>query len=99
MKLWLISQDVNSGYDTYDSAVVAADTSDDARRVSPSGQYKWSDADGCWMFEHSDGRKGLAKNGHQTDWVSDITLVKVREIGHACGDVSSGLVLASFNAG
>lgn len=35
MKLWLISQDVNNGYDTYDSAVVAAETEEDARQIRP----------------------------------------------------------------
>ena len=33
-----ISQDVNIGYDAYDSAVVAADTEDDARSIHPSGK-------------------------------------------------------------
>jgi hypothetical protein len=36
MKLWLISQAVNEGYDTYDSAVVAAETEADARQIHPS---------------------------------------------------------------
>jgi len=31
MKLWIISQSVNRGYDTYDSAVVAAETEEEAR--------------------------------------------------------------------
>src|SRR6266550_3316382 len=33
MKLWLISQYVNAGYDTYDSAVVAAETEEEARLI------------------------------------------------------------------
>ncbi len=36
MKLWLISQKVNTGYDTYDSAVVAAETEEQARKTSPA---------------------------------------------------------------
>ncbi len=39
MKLWLISQGVNGGYDTYDSAVVAAETEEHARKTSPAA---WS---------------------------------------------------------
>ena len=35
--LWLISQDVERGYDTYDSAVVAAYTEAEARATHPSG--------------------------------------------------------------
>jgi hypothetical protein len=45
MKLWLISQDVNTGYDTYDSAVVAAPDEESARRTHPSGP----DKDGSWL--------------------------------------------------
>ena len=40
MKLWVISQNTNIGYDTYDSAVVAAETEDDARNIHPSGNNK-----------------------------------------------------------
>lgn len=46
MKLWLIKQDFNSGWDTYDSAVVAAETEDDARRIHPSGND--GDRMGTW---------------------------------------------------
>jgi len=38
MKLWLITQDVNRGYDTYDSAVVAAEDRDAARLIDPSNR-------------------------------------------------------------
>lgn len=37
MNLYLISQDVRRGYDVYDSAVVAAETEDDARAIHPDG--------------------------------------------------------------
>lgn len=37
MKLWLISQSANGGYDTYDSAVVVADTAEAAQRIHPNG--------------------------------------------------------------
>lgn len=33
MKLWRIWQDFNNDWDTYDSAVVAAETKEDARRI------------------------------------------------------------------
>jgi hypothetical protein len=35
MKLWKISQNVNNDYDTFDSAVVAAETEDEARNTTP----------------------------------------------------------------
>lgn len=37
MKLWKISQERNSGYDTYDSAVVVAASAAEARRIYPGG--------------------------------------------------------------
>lgn len=37
MKLWLISQDDNTGYDTYDSAIVAAVDTEAARAINPDG--------------------------------------------------------------
>jgi hypothetical protein len=40
MNLYLLMQDENSGYDTYDSMVVAAETEDRARLIHPN---TWSD--------------------------------------------------------
>ena len=36
-KLWLISQEVNNGWDTYDSAVVCAETPEEAQNIYPGG--------------------------------------------------------------
>ena len=41
MKLYLISQDSNMEYDTYDSAVVCADTPEQARLTHPNGCDDW----------------------------------------------------------
>ena len=40
MKLWKISQHANIDWDTYDSAIVAADTEEDARNTLPGNKYK-----------------------------------------------------------
>ncbi len=49
MKLWLISQDENRDYDTYDSAVVAAENEEDARATHPSGDgWKKEEIDATW---------------------------------------------------
>jgi hypothetical protein len=40
MKLWKIWQNEQRGYDTYDSAVVAADTADLAKTLHPDGRKK-----------------------------------------------------------
>ncbi len=48
MKLWLISQTENNNYDTFDSAVVAADTEEEAKAVPPNVPFndnppKWDE--------------------------------------------------------
>lgn len=37
MFLYLLSQNQNGGYDTYDSCVVAAETEEEAREINPGG--------------------------------------------------------------
>ena len=62
MKLWKISQDQNDDYDTYDSAVVAADSADAAAHIHPSGE-----TDGTWGWVPPEGVTveyiGEAKDG------------------------------------
>jgi hypothetical protein len=50
MKLFLISQNENRGYDTYDSAVVCAENADAARQMNPSerGAVRWGDSFSTW---------------------------------------------------
>ena len=50
MKLFLISQTQNDYYDTFDSAVVAAEDEDTARNMSPDGNpvADWSTAYSTW---------------------------------------------------
>ena len=40
MTIWLISQTEKRGYDTYDSAVVAAESEDAARQINPDGEWE-----------------------------------------------------------
>lgn len=47
MNLYLISQSVNSDYDTFDSAVVAAPSAEAARLIHPNGMSVES---GCSAF-------------------------------------------------
>ena len=42
MKLWKIWQEVNNNYDTYDSAVVVADTEEVARKIHPYHGLDWN---------------------------------------------------------
>lgn len=96
MKLWLISQSTNTGYDTYDSAVVAAETEEEARHTYPSN---WDDSDkkwtgSKWLWYLDDGRVLDYGSG---DWTSpDNVKVEFLADGYAG---KAGTVCASFNAG
>lgn len=46
MNLYRISQNWNTGYDTYDSAVVAAESEDEARLIHPS-EMRYSTSSWC----------------------------------------------------
>jgi hypothetical protein len=40
MNIYLISQNDADGYDTYDAAVVAANSEEEARNINPSGEWR-----------------------------------------------------------
>lgn len=84
MKIYLVSQYSNNGYDTFDSFVTAAETEDEARDTSPRG--------GLMNWEE-------AKKAIFSEWCSDRELVKVQLIGSAAPFTGPGVILASFNAG
>lgn len=95
MNLYLISQSVNTGYDTYDSAVVAAPDEQAARETYPSANYQkqnpqWSQRDKAWISPGG---------GHYFDccWCKpkDVT---VELLGTAITDEAK-VICASFNAG
>jgi hypothetical protein len=41
MNLYLVSQDINTGYDTYDSMIVSAESEIDARNIHPSCYFRF----------------------------------------------------------
>jgi hypothetical protein len=86
MNLYLISQSDNSGYDTYDSAVVCASNEDEARNMSPStGEpMDWASPSKYYF----------------SNWVSRADRVCVELLGPATSDQTvAGVICASFNAG
>lgn len=85
MKLWLISQTENDDYDTFDSAVVAADSEDDAKATHP--RFYEDDPDYDWF--------GTGSHG----WVNSPDKVTAELIGEAIEGTVRGVILASFNAG
>lgn len=96
MKLWLISQNVNNNYDTYDSAVVAAETEDEARNIYPDNwghcHKRWNGSK--WLRYLDDGRVLDCNSG---SWTSpDNVSVQFLADGY---EGPAGTVLASFNAG
>lgn len=95
MNLYLVSQGENTGYDTYDSMIVSAKTEDEARKMSPSPFYVWSEEQNCWMFEYSNGR---IEPDEPSSWAKNLENVRVELIGKSTVKESK-VILASFNAG
>ena len=97
MKLYLISQDEVTGYDTYDSAVVAAVDENDARLINPCSYVRGSAADG-WLV-HSDVGGGCSCRNSVSGWVDFdcIEKIDVKYLGETA--LGRGLILSSFNAG
>lgn len=97
MKLYLISQEQNRDYDTYDSAVVAAENEDAARYTSPDNFRTWSAKENSWVFNRDDGTYRIEDNF--SSWVDDVAHVTVRLIGEAIAGTTADVICASFNAG
>ncbi len=97
MKLFRIYQDINRGYDTYDSAVVAAPDAEAARRISPDSFREWDAERSTWLFCFADGTK--QPDADFSSWAPHPDNVGVQYIGEADDKVPAGVVLASFNAG
>lgn len=94
LKLYLISQTQADGYDTYDSAVVCAESEDQARNVDPSEPY--IGGGGAVMT------RKLWKDRYGDEyalWCSGPEHVTVKYIGEAAPGLEIGVICASFNAG
>ena len=83
MNIYLIWQDVNYGYDVFDSAVVIAESIDDAKSIHPGGGATATSYDDLAAYE---------------DWCIQ-SEVQVKEIGVIFEGQKRGVVCASFNAG
>jgi hypothetical protein len=87
MKLWLIWQNKNSEYDSYDSAVVAAETEEAARMMHP-GRFSSENYDKPW-------------DGQDEGWSSWCAAkdVNVEYLGEAKEGQMADVIVSSFNAG
>lgn len=89
MKLWKIWQAENSNYDTYDSAVVAAPDEEVARDINPGYHGEsWQSPTIKWPV-----------TDRYTDWARNREAVYVEYIGEAKEGTTTGVIIASFNAG
>jgi len=86
MKLWLLEQRERTGYDTYDSCVVVADSEEMAKDMFPGETY------------NSKPFKLLSSGESNYDWAISVEFVTATYLGEAA-DSERRVVCASFNAG
>ena len=82
MNLYKISQDVNNEYNTYDGAIVAAESEEEARKIHPASGYNTT---------------GYSNKWDENTWCN-ISDVDVKLIGTSTDCIEKGVILASFNA-
>ena len=88
-KIYLISQNENNPWDTYDSAVVVAPDEETARKINPGSI---GDSEELFMTEKDWSYK-------YNSWCSSEEKVVVKCLGDASKDQKIGVVCSSFNAG
>ena len=90
--LWKLSQDVNNGYETYDSAVVVSCGHSAASLIHPAGdKIEWNGVDWLWADDKTE--FGM------DDWAKP-RQITVQQIGEAGPGLEEGdVICASFNAG
>lgn len=81
MNLYLISQKENQCYETYDGAVVAAESEEEARNMNPQNGLPMERLD--W-------------NAYSSVWCKSIKYVQVKYLGIAGPEIKRGVVFASF---
>ena len=91
MKIYRISQDTNTGYDTFSEAIVSAPNELTAKMTHPSQGYQniqW------WTDEMVKGVKNYKREGwcHYSD-------VNVELLGYARPEIGQGVISSSFHAG
>jgi hypothetical protein len=87
LKLYLLTQNDNTDYDTYDSCVVVAKSEDDARKIHPYGDV-YSDISKFNEWQY------------YTTWTKNPEKVSVQYLGVADKSLKENEVIcSSFNAG
>lgn len=113
LNLYLIKQNENYSYDTYDSAVVIATSEEEARRIHPLKE-KWSEDHNTWLvwdWKYDENGKSTGEkiwlpiDRNDKDWNSAYGTwthpdhVSVTCIGVATSGQAGDIVISSFNAG
>lgn len=91
INLYLLTQDVNTNYNTYDSCVVAARNEEEARNINPDSK----DGPESYIFLNWKPRESNDWN----DWADSPEQVQVTYLGTAKKGTKVGVICASFNAG
>lgn len=95
MNLYRLTQNVNNDYDTYDSAIVAAESKEKAVTISPGSFYTWDEGRQSWVFSFT-WQEPKAERDHTWALPSEI---ECELLGVAGPDIKEGLIMSSFNAG
>lgn len=97
MKVFLLHQSDNQGWDTYDSMMVAADTEAEAKLYHPSTilEWKWDESREEW----GEWVDGSWRGGSRNDWAFSPRTVTAEYIGEARPGMEAGILISSFNAG
>ena len=61
MKIFKIWQEVNNGYDTYDSAIVVAENEEEARKSPIDIYYEWAHPDDIKVEYIGEAKEGTEK--------------------------------------
>ena len=100
LKLYLISQNVNNGYDTFSAAVVCAENEEDAKRVHPHDGFKayFDEEKKQFWTKRVDGKPYLFEDKYET-WTNDLKKIRVEYLGEVKEGIKKGVICSSFHAG
>jgi hypothetical protein len=94
MNIYLLTQNENNDYDTYDSCVVVAKTAEKAKEIYPCRNYDTPD-----LYSNKDSEKYNKWKDFYT-WASNPDQVTATLVGKAAKDQKENTIIcASFNAG
>ena len=97
LKLYLVSQEENSDYDSYDSFVAACHSVKEARHTCPSSGSEWNQKLRSWVYK----QYPPDTRSYKTDagWTSRLSKIRVKYLGKAATSIKAGVICSSFNAG